>query len=572
MSEAPAPVPIPAVQPPPSATPPLAIWGGRKIPIIGGTGKLASGKSIFGITISPNCLNFDVPADALAWDFEGSLETYEGSVNFERRDLAAKMLAIRPSGAKPIDLFNYWEADMRSVPLGKYRVGIADTFSPVEDGLADWVRANPQEFDHTAQQYRKMEGLFWGDMKTKLERLILEVAARFETFYFTVHLKNEWKGNHPTGKQIAKGKTPLSQLASLFIRFDRDVATGKAKAPRKPSGVILKTRLANFGDTPDDIFPMLPPRLPEATPNAIRAYIASPPDYNRLKKAEQLEEDRMSDDDRLLLNAQIASDEKEKAHADLSAMSAPGGGMSTMERMKLAAGQAKPSVAEQAEEPVVDAPEQAVETPEPIVEPATVPMVSIEAVEQIRQAMQKVFAGPTEAAAWMSEQGFGKTDKLTASQAKLVIQKLTGQVNAKLQTMGQQPMQPAAHFTAPEALESLSTEAANDDIPFDAAKPDPPARTTTQLLADPPANTKKVNYSDRVPSANSNGPSTNEQVVRILKFFVDLSVPPEGQAAIMKKRDVVDLKDLSFGEAAALIDALTMKEAEKCFDNFEKCE
>ena len=287
---------------------PRPLWpNNQKLEIIGLTGEYASGKTLFALTIDP--------ARTLVFDTEKSAGTYE-SLGFSRVDLA------KLTDRKPIELFGHWWAGIKRVPAGKYRVGVLDTVSEIESGLADWVEQHPGDFGHTKGQYDKMEGLFWGDVKELWKRILSDLASRFETFVFTAHLRNVWEGGRPTGKRAPKGKETLMELASLYLHLERK-PDDKGRVADKPSARVLKTRLARTAvDDAGEITikPILPPYLPEATPAAIRKYIEQPADYTKLKKSELLPEERLSDDQRLAMQATVAEANRDAEQAKLSRM------------------------------------------------------------------------------------------------------------------------------------------------------------------------------------------------------------------------------------------------------------
>ena len=66
--------------------------------------------------------------------------------------------------------------------------------------------------------------------------------------------------------------------------------------------------------------PILPPRIPQCTPDAIRRYIANPPNFSKLEVGERLPDQSMSDDERLRMNAQIAENNRVAHESHLSAM------------------------------------------------------------------------------------------------------------------------------------------------------------------------------------------------------------------------------------------------------------
>jgi hypothetical protein len=289
--------------------------------VLGITGEFASGKTLFALTVDPATFAEDQskPPTTLHWDTEGSATSYVDGLHFEHRNLADAMLEKHPKGHKPIQLFEHWRDKMRAVEPGQYRVLALDTVSEIEDGLGDWVRKHPEEFGHTSGQYDKMEGLFWGDVKAYWKRLLSEVMARCECFVFTSHMRAVWRGKQPVpGARQPKGKETLMELASLYLQLDRTPKPGAKEAPRKPSAAVLKSRLAHFDRKAGEMMPILPPRLAEATPDAIREYIAKPPDYSKLEVGERARPQELSEDEKLAFHAGIAENEATKAQAELS--------------------------------------------------------------------------------------------------------------------------------------------------------------------------------------------------------------------------------------------------------------
>lgn len=291
---------------PANQLPPL--WpNNQKLEIIGLTGPYESGKTLFICTIDPT--------RTVIFDTEKSSASYEQSLGFTRVDLS------KLSGKKPIELFQEWHKGVQRIQPGRFRVGGLDTVSEIESGLSDWVWENPAEFGHTRGQYEKMEGLYWGDVKEYWKRVLTDLSSRFETFAFASHLRQEWSGNKPTGKQKPKGKETLMELASLYLWLERK-PDDKGKVPVKPSARVLKSRLVTgrYNEQTGEFegVPILPPRLPEATPFAIRQYMLNPPDYSKLKVGERVQSETMSADDRLLLETSKAEFERDAAQANLS--------------------------------------------------------------------------------------------------------------------------------------------------------------------------------------------------------------------------------------------------------------
>lgn len=285
---------------------------GMKIPFIGVTGEYQAGKTLFGLLIDPT--------RTIVFDTEKSSETYEGSLGFTRIDLSDAMRAKFPAGDyRPVQLFEAWLQMVQKVKPGQYRVMLLDTLSEIETGLVDYVRRNPNRFGYTSAQFAKSEALMWGAAKDFWKQILTDITGRVETFVTIAHMRDKWAGNRPTGQREAKGKETIMEMASLYLELNRDPVNGKT--PEKPAAKVLKSRLSVFlldkesGEM--EPHPVLPPRLPVCTPAAIRNYIENPPDYSKLKKAEKVQERTLSEDERLLIQREIADRNAESARLEL---------------------------------------------------------------------------------------------------------------------------------------------------------------------------------------------------------------------------------------------------------------
>lgn len=299
----------------------------QPIPIVGGTGPRWSGKSKFGLNICPGVRT------TLVYDFEQSTTSYEGEyarigVPFDRIDMQKEMHNFKDekgtfsyrNGYKPIDLFSHWLKHVRALPADKYRVIMVDPVTDLERGLTDWVAANPRFFGHTDGQYAKMSGIMWGDVKDYQKMVLADLTARCETFYFTAHLGMEFKNKEPTGKEKAKGKETLYELASMYLWFDRS-PDSRGVRPNVPAANVEKGRMerAELIDGEVVSYSILPARLPIATPKAIRDYFKNPAGKREASDGERLIEQKMSADERLRLETAKAQAEAETAQARAAA-------------------------------------------------------------------------------------------------------------------------------------------------------------------------------------------------------------------------------------------------------------
>lgn len=288
------------------------LWGGMKIPVLGVCGEKFSGKTLLLASIDS--------AHTCMIDLEDSSESY--NIEFAKRvSLYDEMLKKHSKNATPIQCFEWFSAFVDSIKPGEFTVLAVDPISDIESGLVDWVRANPTKFGHTAKQYEQASGLLWMDVKSHWKMMLGILSRKVQTFAFSVHMGNVFKGGAPTGKRAPKGKETLFELASLYLEVERK-PDDKGKIDKKPSAKVLKSRLAisKFVDGELEHFPVLPPRLEVATPASIRNYIKNPPDYTKLKKSELVAPEHLSDDDKLEIQREIAQTNLEVEQAKLSGL------------------------------------------------------------------------------------------------------------------------------------------------------------------------------------------------------------------------------------------------------------
>ena len=444
------------------------LWGsGVRIPIMMVSGPVNSGKTLFGLTIDPNCRKpaSEVEPTTLVYDQEGSSEPYVGGLNFEWKDTRAavaagvhmqrvpaaqtdpRWLRILKENADCNDspaasMFRAWYLSMIQVPAGRYAVGVCDTFTPLQDGMVDWLRRHPEAFGRTANEYTKASSMFlWPDVKAMLAHILtVDCRLRFETFVLTVHLKNEWAAGQKTGKQIAEGLDVLEKLATVHLELDRSPKAKGKEAPRVPSAILKKERLVRFGLDGDSDLPILPPRLPKCTPDEIRKYIANPPDFAALKADERAVDDSMTDEQRLLIQQEISRNEAEAATAKLSALelARQAAAQGRYESVTVAT-ETRPAVAngnghtepQQQQQPQQQAP------------PAQ-PTASPQKVQQVLGLMRELFATGAAAQEWLMQQEAATNPaQLTDLQADGVLSKLFAMKSAR-----DMPATPAP--TAPE--------------------------------------------------------------------------------------------------------------------------
>jgi hypothetical protein len=270
-----------------------------EIEVIGVTGKFSSGKSLFGLQIDPK--------HTKVYDFEKSCGTYK-NMGFERVDVPAIMLSLyQRDQYTPVNVFEWWLNDIRKIKPGQYSVIMADTIGDIEAGLPGYVKTLHAQYGFkTPAAFESMGGVFWNAVKEFWKSVLSDLAARCQTFVFTAHLKKKWVGGKQTRDEEPKGKATMMELASLYLWMEREKEV--------PAGEVIKSRLAITGTNDEGgmvIHPLLPPRIPVCTPDAIRKYILTPPDYKHLKKSEKVIEPVMTEDDKLMVESQIAEDRKD---------------------------------------------------------------------------------------------------------------------------------------------------------------------------------------------------------------------------------------------------------------------
>jgi len=287
---------------------------GVKIPFIVVSGEFGSGKTLWLLSIDHRSF--------IIFDFEGSAETYEAGLGMTRVtsteeliactaacvrvDMNAAMLRIKADGKwTALDRYLLFIKFVSVIPAGRFRVCACDTASEIEQGLMDYVRSNPSQFNYTPAQFAGSVALFMGAVKTYMKKVFGDIITRFETTGCTVHMRDVFKNGKPTGEREAKGKETLMELASLYLELER------APNTQEPSGKKIKDRVSFFAlDGDGELSPqtVLPPRMPRCTPGQIRAYINNPPDFSNLAAGERVTRKSLSDDEKLKIEAQIASD------------------------------------------------------------------------------------------------------------------------------------------------------------------------------------------------------------------------------------------------------------------------
>lgn len=525
------------------ATPPAepkdvqSIWGPIPIGFLALTGEFSSGKTLFGLTIDPK--------NTLCYDNENSSETYT-ALGFHRIDVAKEMLKKIGKGKtyKPIDRYEWWLDDVRKrTDSGNYTVVFVDPFSEFDIGMSDYVFAHPESFGKTKQQFTSSGGMFWGAVKDYQEQVLDDLRARCQTFAVTLHMRNEFRGATPTGKREPKGKETLFQLATLYLQLERnEIKTGprKGEVPAVPSAILLKHRLTHISYGEDgelSIAPILPPRIPIATPKAIREYLANPADYNHLKKEELLIHEEMSEEEKLRLQLQVEQARRDANESEISRTEAMARGAERQAAARAAQAQAQAqngasdqsaAMAGRRQAKAKASAEQAATEAESEAESTAIAppkgssdsdLIDEEMQQVLRRAAVDTFDDDIEGfRAWMRENfKVEQLNALTYEQANLC--------SARLVNLKAKRIQEAAQASAEEAAAAEGGEL---------VKSTPVAEGTTLVKA------------------------TRKQLDQLKKLIIEQEIPDAAQDAILSKRGVKLFKDLTTVQADEIIQNLEM--------------
>lgn len=284
-----------------------------KIPLIVVTGAFGSGKTSFALDIDP-VLKGTGKTRTLIVDCENSAADYENQYEMDRIDVPQQFVGLTPA-----QMWNRVKDTVLSkVRTGQYTNVIFDTFSPLQEGAFE---------NHKSGDTMKT----WSETKRDIEKFLTEVGAYVQTIIVIVHLRAK---KDKSMEKEPKGVETLKQLASFYLYLHRDpkgtVTIGGKQYPAcpnfpYPSGIILKSRLNVTTDQKDEYGgyirrPLLPDRIPVATPAAIRSrYI-----HNKaiiFSEEEKMPDisplvDEMSPDERLLTEQATAEAKVQAARTE----------------------------------------------------------------------------------------------------------------------------------------------------------------------------------------------------------------------------------------------------------------
>ncbi len=278
-----------------------------QVPVIGICGPKGAGKTLLGLSLCPE--------ETIEIGVEDSGVTY--NLPLKKRYSMYKEVTGKDNGIpKPIECWEWFAGIVDKIAKGelKCRVLFIDPISDIQSGLVEWVRANADKFGRSQAQYEKASGLLWSDVKSHAKMLLGKLSSKC-TLIFTVHMGSVWSGGAPvTGKTKAKGIDTFYELASLYVYLTREIDPKTGTQPEKPIGHVCpphgKSRLAHMvlnSKTGDwEAKAILPPRIEPFTWARLRDYVQTPPNYDKLKVSERAEIERLSDDDKMLLEAETA--------------------------------------------------------------------------------------------------------------------------------------------------------------------------------------------------------------------------------------------------------------------------
>ena len=275
-----------------------------KINTMAATGEIGSGKSLLGALIDP--------MKTLVVDIESSTTTM--NLPFLRQRIMFQELSVKP-GAIPTaeECFLWWRDCIQEVEKDQYSVVITDPINEIQQGCYDWVSKNPDLFNRSRGAYDKMTALCWGDVKTYMELIVGMLAAKIETFFYTLHMGQRWVNGRPVeGKrgQKAKGSDVFRKMADVLFVLERPVDPATGEVSDKPTGICVppigKSRLVHANPVTGEVLPILPPAVAGLDAAKIRHYIAQPPDYKNLKSDERLPVRKISDEEKLEIQRDIA--------------------------------------------------------------------------------------------------------------------------------------------------------------------------------------------------------------------------------------------------------------------------
>ena len=286
---------------PPGRLWPNTPWGSpMEIEVFGATGEFSSGKSLLGLSIAPGVHPighaYAGQPRTLYLDLEKSGTSYAGT-GCQRIDVPAEMSKALGPKWTARQVAEWFNSVPSRIKPGQYDVIVVDPINDIESGEVDIVKANPTDYGYTKAQLDKSVPLLMAAMKAHYKKLLMGFAGVFKCLYFTVHLRDEFKGGSPTGRREPRGKETLAELASLYLWLER-LPDDKGRTSAVPSAIVMKHRLSDTrvneaGEL--EVVELMPRRIPIATVQAIRQYIASPPNIEKPAAGESVIEKEVTE-------------------------------------------------------------------------------------------------------------------------------------------------------------------------------------------------------------------------------------------------------------------------------------
>jgi hypothetical protein len=289
-----------------------------EIEVFGATGEFATGKTILGLSIAPGVHPEGHPfagkPRTLYLDLEKSGATY-GGTGCLRIDVPAELAKLHGPNYTARQVAEWFNALPSRLKPGQFDVTLVDPLNDIESGEVDLVKSNPAAHGYTANQFNASVGLLMAAMKAHWKKLLMSFSNVCKCLFFTTHLRDEFKGGKPSGNREPRGKETLAELASLYLWLER-LPDEKGNTSEKPSAIVLKHRLSDtrIGPTGElEIVELMPRRIPVATVQEIRRYIANPPNIEKPATGERVIEKPVTEID--LQRMRLATAEAQTAAA-----------------------------------------------------------------------------------------------------------------------------------------------------------------------------------------------------------------------------------------------------------------
>lgn len=300
---------------------PKTPWGSQmQIEVFGATGEFSTGKTLMGLSIAPG---LHLAGHAFAGqprtyylDLEKSGTSYAGT-GCERIDVPAVLVKLYGAGYTAKQAAEWFNGIPARVKPGQYDVCVVDPINDIESGQVDIVKANPTAYGYTKGQIDNSTPLLMAAMKAHYKKLLMGFAGVFKCLYFTTHLRDEFKGGKPTSRREPRGKETLAELSSLYLWLER-LPDDKGNTSAIPSAIVIKHRLSDtrvneHGEL--EIVELMPRRIPVATVQAIRQYIANPPNIEKPAAGEKVIEKPVTEVELQTIRLHVAEAETAAATA-----------------------------------------------------------------------------------------------------------------------------------------------------------------------------------------------------------------------------------------------------------------